>query len=215
MKFKQNIIFKSKGIEYFLFQIINIGKITDELKFNFNDNQANTSVIHNKTTDKIEIDDVINPFGESTYHADGTFLFKFPNYPLKEKIYNNPNGVGERRKPLKEIFDFEPIFNIEIFQYRLCRKTGNLKEKFEINNELFFNGEPFGCIVLILNSKYHDFPETNDKSSNSIRVRNITENLDLGLAFAKIYRKGRFIFDTELKMNIFSNNNFIEIVKKK
>ena len=214
MKFKQNIVFTSNRKEHFLFQIMNIGKNTDELKFIFNDNKTHSSIIHSKEQGKIETYDVINPFGESTYHSDGTFMFKFPNYPLKEKIYSNPHGIGERRKPLNEICDFEPLFNMEIYQYRLCRKSGTIKEKIEITNENFFNGEPFGCVILILN-KYHDFYEINDESSRTVRIKSIAENLDLGLVFGRLNRKGRNIYDSTSMRNIFSDNNYIEIVEKK
>ena len=83
-----------------------------------------------------------------------------------------------------------------------------------ITNENFFNGEPFGCVILILN-KYHDFYEINDESSMTVRIKSIAENLDLGLVFGRLNRKGRNIYDSTSMRNIFSDNNYIEIVEKK
>jgi len=215
MKYKQNIIFTANGKKHFLFQIMNIGKNADDFKFNFNDNKASISIIHSRNTGTIDKDALINPYGESTYHSDGTFMFKFPNYPIKEKQYYNPHGVGERRRPLTEIDDFEPLFNLEVYQYRLCQKIGNLKDKYEIDNVPFFNGTPFGCVIMLLSYKYEDFQEIKDESSISIRLRRIGENIDLGLIFGKLNRSGKMVFIPELNQSIFTDNNYIEIVEKK
>ena len=50
MKYKNNIVFQFEGNEYFLFQILNFGNKTDELKFIFNDGKFNTAIIYNKDT---------------------------------------------------------------------------------------------------------------------------------------------------------------------
>ena len=83
MKYKNNIVFQFEGNEYFLFQILNFGNKTDELKFIFNDGKFNTAIIYNKDTGIQKFDDVLSKFGESTYHSDGSFFYKFPNFYLK------------------------------------------------------------------------------------------------------------------------------------
>lgn len=216
MKYKNNIVFQFEGNEYFLFQILNFGNKTDELKFIFNDGKFNTAIIYNKDTGIQKFDDVLSKFGESTYHSDGSFFYKFPNFYLKKEQYSNPHGEGTRRTPLGKIFEDEPLFHYEVFRYQLCRKkkTISTNEKYLIQNDIFFDGNPFACVIMLINKNYSFYETYNQPHGIFIRLLNIAENLDLGIAFGKLSYKGYTIFDESLGRNLFSDNNRIQIIEK-
>lgn len=215
MRYKKNIVFIHDEKEHFLFQVINFGGKSDELKFNFNDPKFNKYVIHNRNTGILDKDDVIHKYGELTYHSDGSFLFKFPKYPVKERIYNNPHGVGSRRKPLNEILSSEPIFHYEIFKYNSCRRRKAIegKDKFIIQNDLFFDGKPFGCVIFLIHRSFLEYPTHNSKDSIYLRLKGITENLDLAFALGKLRIKGHNIYNKELDRYIFCDNNYLRVVE--
>jgi len=199
-----------------LFQVLNFGNKSDEIKFVFSNSKSNTSIIHNKNTGIQAINDVINKYGESTYHSDGSFFYKFPNYP-ENKQYNNPHGEGMRRTPLDQIAMKESLFHYEVFRYQLCRKKKTIpaKEKISVQNEIFFDGTPFGCIIMLINKRYSFYETSNREDKVFIRLKGITDNLDLGIVFGKLTYKGHTIYDESLGKNIFTDNNHIQIVEDK
>ena len=217
MKFKKSILFYYNNNEHFLFQAMNFGKHVDELKFSFNDPKTGTHLIHNRKTGIIDKLDIMNKYGELTYHADGSFLFKFPNYPLKDKIHINTSAVGNRRKPLNDIKEWEPIFHYEVFRYDACKryKAINPKEKYALQNDIFFNGISFGCVVSLVNKNHYTYPTHNEDDSIYIRIEGVTKELDLCLAFGKLKEKGRILYMSEIGKEIFVNNNYLRIVEKK
>lgn len=217
MKYKNNIVFQFEGNEYFLFQVLNIGNKTDELKFIFHDGKFNSAIIYNKNTGIQKFDDVISEFGESSYHSDGSFFYKFPNYPLKKKEYSNPHGEASRRTPLDKIIEDEPLFYYEVFRYHLCRKKKiiSTKEKYLIQNDVFFDGNPFGCVIMLINKDCPFYETYNQPHDIFIRLENITKNLDLGIVFGKLRYEGHIIYDESLEKNLFTDNNRIQIIEKK
>jgi len=214
MKYRKDIVFVADGKEHFLIRVMNIGKSSDELKFSFNSHSNSSFVLHSRNTGIIDEQDIQHPYIEATYHSDGTFMFKFPNYPLAEKTYSNPHGKGIRRISLNKIMDFEPIFQVEVFQYNLCERITKTNNNYKLFNNDLFNGEPFACIIGLLNCQYSDFLETNNKSSLSVRIRNIGEGLDLGLILGRVNHPGHIIELANTSQNIFTNNNHVQVIQR-
>lgn len=214
-RFKKNIIFLSNEIEHYLFQLINIGKDKDQLKFNFNDPKSATAIIHTETKLTINDNTLINDYGEASYHSDGSFILKFPNYPIKSKQYFNPKSEGSRRRPLNEIIDWEPLFRYDIFDYKSCRKKKIIKEtdKFIFEQDSIFNGNSFSCIINLVN-KNINLPLHNNKFEISTRVNNVTETLDLWLVIAPLNKNGNYIKLEPGGKEIFSQNNYLEAIEK-
>ena len=101
MKFKKTFFFRVTYKDFFLFKLINIGYgNNDDLKFIFTDPKSNTANIYAEEGPVIQEKDIIYPYGEMTYHSDGSLLFKFPKYPDPSREYMNPQGKGFRRKKL-------------------------------------------------------------------------------------------------------------------
>lgn len=216
VKFKKYIVFLANGKEHYLFQLINIGKKTDELKFSFNDPSYNTAVIQSET--KLTLDDstLINSYGESTYHSDGSFIMKFPNYPIKSKQYYNPNSQGFRRTPLNSIIDWEPLFKYDIYDYAICRKRNEIKdlEKYTLSNDFIFNGTSFSCLINLANKKFN-VPQHIDYDEISIKIESITDDLDLWLVISPLKESGYYIKLEPGGKEVFSRNNYLQTFEKK
>ena len=74
------------GREFFLFQVINYGTDTDELKFSFNHPDAGTGVVYTEAESGVSDFDIIKPYAEITYHSDGLILQKLPKYSERDSI---------------------------------------------------------------------------------------------------------------------------------
>ncbi|MCH7723195.1 MAG: hypothetical protein IIC76_07650 [Bacteroidetes bacterium] len=216
LKFKKNIVFINNRSEYFLFQVMNIGKNLDEIKFNFNDPKFSTAIIHLNETNTFDDSTLINKYGEATYHSDGTFMYKFPNYPIKEMRYNNPHGAGAKRMPLSNIKGWEPLFKFDIYDYNLCRKIKEIKddEKIILINDHLFNGKSFSCLINFSHINY-PVPILSDFSQLSTTVNSVTDNLNLWIVIISLNDKGYFIKMEPMGQKIFSQNNHLQIIEKK
>jgi hypothetical protein len=67
---------------------------------------------------------------------------------------------------------------------------------------------------MLINKNYSFYETYNQPHGIFIRLLNIAENLDLGIAFGKLSYKGYTIFDESLERNLFSDNNRIQIIEK-
>ncbi|HMN17939.1 MAG TPA: hypothetical protein PKD03_09995 [Ignavibacteriaceae bacterium] len=216
LKFKKYIIFLNNGKEHYLFQIINIGKKTDELKFSFNDPSCYTAVIQSEIRLTLNDSTIINSYGEATYHSDGSFIIKFPNYPIKSKQYFNPNKKGYRRTPLKSIIDWEPLFKYDIYDYDICSKQNEIKdlEKYVLTNDYIFNGASFSCLINLVNKNYK-VPQHNKFDEISIKIESITSDLDLWLVVSPLKESGYYIKLEPGEIEVFSRNNHLQTIEKK
>ena len=179
MKKNATIAFKTKaGENRFLFKVLNFGKKTDELKFQFI--KANPSVAITYSDDKHHhLDsDICTNYSEISYHSDGALLQKFVKpYGLKD-IYRNPHGIRQNRTPLKDIQNWEAVVQLTVQNYSHCP----IAEKFDclVENDVIFNNEPFICI-LHLGHKHFPLPENNGDDEFVFRVNDITDSLDLAV----------------------------------
>lgn len=163
----------------FLFKILNYGKNTDEIKVSFSSYKDSKSVIYNDSN-VISLDDsLIRKFGEISYHSDGSVLWKFPQTKSEpDTIIKNPNMVGSRRTPLKEIREWEPFFMGNIIKYDECKigKNNNIELIKYLPN--IFTGQPFEYLVHLGHMRYQN-PPNKKKEEFIYRINDIGMNLDL------------------------------------
>jgi len=122
MKIKKTIAFRSKdGYSRLLFRILNIGKLTDEMKFQFIEPDQHSAVTYSENKNYHSKSDILASYAEITYHNDGTLLHKFPK-PFGESgvKYINSHGIGEKRTPLNNINGWESVIRLNISNYSLC-----------------------------------------------------------------------------------------------
>ncbi|MDP2884830.1 MAG: hypothetical protein Q8P51_07410 [Ignavibacteria bacterium] len=202
----------SKGGEYFLLQLLNIGTKTDELKFIFNDPATNTNGTYNETTGVLGDNDLIHPRPEISYHYDGTMLWKMPaNKSQSRAIHKNPLGAGRKRTPLPQITTWEPIIRYRVYDYSLCKKDRSTSPVVLPSKPKLFDGTPFECQIY-LGSK--DSPSvTNDEVTLSLRVSDFAESVDLLFVMWKSQLKGQFLKLGNSGEQVWSTNNLIEIIE--
>lgn len=168
MKFKKSFFFRSKDKKYYLFKLINIGdENRNDLKLIFNDPEAGTGNIYAERGTVFQGEDVIHPYGELSYHSDGSLIHKFPNYPDSSKEYINPQGEGFRRRELSDIEEWEPLIEYEIFDYNLLRrqKESASEENYIIESDYnFFDGSSLECILILANKSFEPPPQKTIKS---------------------------------------------------
>jgi len=197
---------------------MNIGnEDRNDLKFIFNDPKAGTANIYAEEGTVFQDEDVVYPYGEVSYHSDGSLMHKFPNYPDSSKEYINPQGEGFRRRELSEIEEWEPLFEYEIFDYNLLRKQKKVssEEKYVITSENnFFNGSSLECMLILANKSF-DFAPSEDKLELIDRVEGITEDLDLIITFVKIKKQGHWVKFKGSDERRFSNLNVIHVLKRR
>ncbi len=104
MKANLSICFRSQEESiHFLFQVLNIGKTVDELKFVFTDPESGVGGVYTPYRDRYSNEDILRPVPEVSYHSDGSLLFKMPSYSTRTKtLYRNPQQHNYRRTPLSE-----------------------------------------------------------------------------------------------------------------
>lgn len=213
-KFKASLFFKdSDGVERFLFRIINYGKETDELKFTVKHPDSQNVVIYNKDSTGSIDEAEIRKYGEISYHSDGSLLWKLPNTKDGQpQIRNNVNDVGDRRTPLAELREWEPVFRGNIIRYANC--TPGLTEDARIipPNANIFNGEPFEYCVMFGNMAYAS-PPNHGENEMLFRVNDIAENIDMIVWLYKSDYYGENIKIGDLA--IWGNNNRIQIAERK
>jgi hypothetical protein len=98
-KFKCSIFFKDGSEDLrFLFQVLNLGKKTDELKFIFTHPESGIGGMYTEGRGRFTGEEIIRL--QISYHADGSLLQKMPSYsPRTKTLYKNPRGEGARRTP--------------------------------------------------------------------------------------------------------------------
>ena len=217
--YKTTFFFKSNNREYFLFKVLRRinDKDEDDLKFIFNDPKSGTGNIYAEEGRTLKDEDIIYPYGEVSYHPDGSFLHKFPEYPDPTKEYMNPQGTGFRRRRLDEIEDWEPLFQYDIFDYKLLRKKKPVPnhEKYVIgSSNSFFNGSSLELLIILVNESF-EFESSESTVELIDRYKGIGRDLDLILAFTKISKKGNYLNFKDSNKKFFSNLNVIHILKKK
>src|ERR687884_1578314 len=78
--FKRSIFFTDNSKEvHFLFQILNLGKNTDELKFVFTHPESGMGGMYIETRERFTGKEVIRLQPEISYYADGSLLQKMPS----------------------------------------------------------------------------------------------------------------------------------------
>ena len=180
-----------KNIECFLFQIINFGNDTENLKFVFNSKKDFTAITYTESDTAFEKSDIISRHGEITYHNDGTILFKFPGgNNQNNNLYVNPLGKGISKVPLKKIRDWIPIISYKIADYTLCKKK---QSKFPIYipiHKKLFDGTPFECIIYLGHMAYAN-PPNNEMNEMIFRLNDVAEKIDLIVWFFKSDFRGQ------------------------
>ena len=191
---------------------MNVGKDTDDLKFIFNSPGVSTTLMFMKDQAKYPDDAVIRPYGEITYHSDGSVLYKFPqggSTPSSE--YSNPHGKGFRRIPLNQIDDWEPLIQAWILRYQDLRRDTFNDQVFVPRNTRIFNGDPFEYLLLLVNET-HSLPDMQSPDELLFRVKGIAESIDLLLVFSKSnFRAVPFTIGEEVALN---DNNRLRIIDR-
>ena len=202
--------------EYFLFQVLNYGKTTDELKFVFNSIRSGTAIVYTPSgVSQPSKEDIIIPYAEISYHNDGIMLGKLPKYKNGDSNdYFNPFGKGIKRIPLNQIGEFVPIIKYTVVNYRLCKKSTSTDAIMLPFNKNIFNGEPFECVIWLGNMAYADPP--NYKADEMIyRINDIAHNIDLIVWIYKSDYRGEIIPLPNTSLNVFNTGNIIQAVEKK
>ena len=203
--------FRDKETNRFLFRITNIGTHEKpDFKFVFTPKESGILI---DTSEKKRKDGCIDMYNciqwtymEYSYHPDGSFLCKLPEFPIKKYLYDNPEGVGERRCPLKEIKDVEFIAAVEIDNYSLCKKFLPAPQEVHMTcqNNSVFNGDTFNLLIYI---KHRDFDINTFQHPLAISYvcRGISETLDIGIYIQKVERKSYKHYNEKLGW-VYQNN---------
>ena len=215
-KFHQSIYFEdNNGNRLFLFQLINFGVSTDELKFSFTYPKSGAGVVYSEDSTFTDPTDIVSRVSEITYHNDGSFLHKFPaEFEQSSPIYKNPFGKGARRTPLNKLTHWEAIIAYTVVNYSICRKPFT-DDSFIVPYDCnLFAGEPFECLICIGNSS--NLLLIPDPGENSVsRINNIGEQIDLMLIFTKTSYCGQEIQIPNGNMRFLAKLNSIQIVNKR
>ena len=123
-----------------------------------------------------------------------------PNFPIKNRVYTNPEGVGYRRTPLNEIKDIEIIADYRIENYDLCNKFIPDGSDTILNcpNRSLFNGEHIS-VSLYLKRKSHAVRTFILEDMLSIIQKDISENLDLGVIIQRVPPISHLHYDEKRK----------------
>ena len=214
MKSNHSIYFRdTKGEEYFLFQVLNLGKDTDELKFVFNDPNSGTAVKYSEIKGKADKSDIIRLCPEISYHSDGSLLQKSVGYsPRHSTVYKNPHGEGWRRTPLENIGFWEPFLEYKVVDYRICKKVESTNPIFLPNNSILFQGNPFECIFY-LGSKDNVRTKGSDDHI-AFRLKEMASSVDLLVVVKPTTYSGEEVQIGDSDIKVWSTNNIIEVVER-
>jgi hypothetical protein len=200
------------GEEFFLLQVINVGRATDELKFVFNSPAAGTGVRYSESENLVGESDISRLQAEITYHSDGSILQKLLGRNERSPtVYKNPFGEGTRRTPLNQIKEWTPIIRYWIVRYDLCKKPQSSNSAFLPFNEALFNGEPFGCI-LYLGKTTNPTPVKRYPAEIIYRLRNVADEVDLLVQIGKSTYQGTLTHIPNTSIPLWITHNVIEIV---
>ena len=218
LKFKKNIIFQHGDNYYYLFKILNFGKEdTDELKFNFSNPSGGTGIIYIEDELNLDDDSIITSYGEMTYHQEGEIHHKFPKYPIKERQYINPLGKGTKKQPLQEITEWEPLFELSIYDYELNRIKTDIKteDSYIVNDYTVTNaGYPFRIVTALVKGEYKPFSFISEnRYMRNFILKNVCTNIHLWMKFTPLEQNGYNITMKNGK-KVFSINNTITILDR-
>jgi hypothetical protein len=199
------------GQDHFLFQVLNIGRATDELKFVFTDPEAGSAGVYNAKPDRFGQGDLIRLVPEVTYHSDGSLLFKMPSYSKRTStIYRNPQQPNYRRTPLSEIDRWQGFLLYRVHTYEICKKVEISNPQFLTLDPSWFDGSPFECRLFLGNQHY-----PTPIASEDILVQRITgfsDQLDLVILLSKIQARGFPMRIGETDQVVWSTANVIELI---
>jgi len=175
-----SIFFKHEGKEYFIVQVLNVGRDTDELKFVFNDPTYGHYVIPIERPDSYGPDTQIRRRSEFTYHSDGSVLSKLvadENNPFT--VHKNPMGEGTRRTPLAQVVSWEAVLSVLVPDYRSRRKRSASSRRFLPDNTLVFNGGPLQVIIYVVGKSA---PRLEGGEQTSILIlEDIADSVDIAI----------------------------------
>ncbi|MEA2065791.1 MAG: hypothetical protein U9O65_01610 [Thermotogota bacterium] len=212
MRIKKTVAFRSPDdSSRLLFRILNIGKQTDELKFQFIESDHHSAVTYSEDKIYHSKSDILAAYAEISYHNDGTLLHKFPKpFGESEVKYINPHGIGERRTPLYDINKWESVIRLTIGKYSLCHHID--APDCLVENQSIFNEDPFVCVIYLGHMKYA-LPPNNGSNEQVFRVNNIAKNVDMALWFYKTSYSVRKKIIEGTDISTVVTGNVIEIVE--
>ena len=196
---------------HFLFQVLNVGKLTDELKFVFTDRESGVGGVYTHGRDRYDQGDIVRFVPEVSYHSDGSLLFKMPSYSKRtDTVYRNPQQLGYKRTPLSEISRWEGFLVYTVHNYELCRKSSISSPLFLAIDPSWFDGAPFEY-RLFLGSKSCPTPIASQEILVQ-RVNQISNQVDLLILLAKITARGFPMHIGTTDTVVWSTNNIIEVI---
>lgn len=210
-KFKCSVFFTDQGGEArFLFQVLNLGKETDELKFVFTHPDSGMGGIYIEARNRFTGDEIARLQPEISYHSDGTLLQKMPSYSSRtETIYKNPQGTGHRRTPLSDIYEWEPFVRYTVADYALCLKPVGKDSTIVPQHPTVFDGTPFTCYLFLGNQAMPSPTEIENRAV--FRLPDVTSDLDLLCCFYKSDYRGEYYTLPNSSERVFMRRNVIEI----
>lgn len=214
-KFKCSVFFKDGSEDpRFLFQVLNLGRNTDELKFVFTHPESGMGGMYIEARERFTGEEIIRLQPEISYHADGSLLQKMPSYsPRTKTIYKNPHGTGERRTPLAEIFAWAPVVKYTVVDYSFCKKPWGNDAALVPYHSGVFDGTPFECILFLGNSSMLSPKELPNRAV--FRLPGVASSLDLLCCFYKSRYRGEYYDLPNGSERVFSRHNVIEIVERR
>ena len=186
------ITFEENGINRFLLKIINIGTYNiPQLKFTFGHGislvDVDIPIINQEELDESdEIAKGLIPCSncEYSYHFDGSFLRKLPTFPIKEKTYFNPYGQNFHITPLDKIYDYMPIFVLDIKDSLACQPYRQTSKRKSINytcfNNELFNHNTYKVIIYLKNKNFIINQYTTNKFYSDI-IGEISSELEIAI----------------------------------
>ena len=214
-RFKCSVFFvDSANNPYFLFQVLNLGKVSDELKFVFTHPESGMGAMYVETRDRFTGGEIVRLQPEISYHADGSLLQKMPSYsPRTDTVYKNPHGVGYRRTPLADIYEWESFAKYTVIDYSLCRKPLGADAQIVPYHNGVFGGDPFECILFLGHESMPSPKELPDRAV--FRLSGVAAELDLLCCFYKSSYRGEYFELPNGSERLFLRHNVIEIVERR
>lgn len=215
-RFNTSVFFTDvRGKAFFLVQVLNVGRETDELKLIFNHPDAGTGVVYTESPNSVGESDVIRFRAEVTYHSDGSVLQKMLGYGGRNStIYKNPFGTGVRRTPLNQIQEWTPIIRYWVARYDLCKKPESSSMTWLPTNQTLFNGEPFGCL-LYLGSASNLTPCAKYQAEIIHRLNSVANGIDMLIQIGRSSYRGHMIEVPGTTICGWSDPNIVEILEVK
>ena len=214
-KFKRSIFVTDLTNEVrFLFQCLNVGKNTDELKLVFTHPDSGMGGMYLETREQFTGNELIRLQPEISYHADGSLLQKMPSYsPRTDTVYKNPAGTGHRRTPLASIREWDSFAKYTVVDYNLCKKPLGSDSEIIPCHPGVFDGTPFECIFFL---GHESMPSPKELTNRAVyRIHAVAAELDLLCCFYKSSYQGEYFYLPNRSERIFSRNNVLEIVKRR